>query len=144
MNILLHLTNPADQILPRLWLGSQLALNPAFLKEKHIDAIINMTPDVPIPAGIYGVRFPVYDHPSYEKRLHQMMPSVLKLLHKLLYNGHTVLIHCQAGIQRSATVVACYLKTYYKFSPWASIMHIRSRRKIAFFNGFTFKHIVLS
>jgi protein-tyrosine phosphatase len=48
-------------------------------------------------------------------------------------NKRSVLVHCSMGIQRSCTVVACYLIKYYKMTPGEAIKCIKSKRPIAFF-----------
>ena len=40
--------NPADEILPGLWLGNlEASQDTAFLKEKRIDAVFNCTKNLP-------------------------------------------------------------------------------------------------
>ena len=46
--------------------------------------------------------------------------------------GDHIYIHCHAGMQRSACVVAAYLIRYYKMTPQEAVYFIRSKRPIAF------------
>lgn len=40
----------------------------------------------------------------------QMLPQAVCLLHGLLQNGHTVYVHCNAGVGRSTAAVSGWLK----------------------------------
>uniref|UniRef100_A0A2D4GH31 Tyrosine specific protein phosphatases domain-containing protein n=1 Tax=Micrurus corallinus TaxID=54390 RepID=A0A2D4GH31_MICCO len=40
----------------------------------------------------------------------QMLPQAVYLLHGLLENGHTVYVHCNAGVGRSTAAVCGWLK----------------------------------
>jgi protein-tyrosine phosphatase len=41
--------------------------------------------------------------------LRDKLPAAVEGLSELLENGHTVLVHCSAGINRSPSVAICYL-----------------------------------
>jgi protein-tyrosine phosphatase len=47
-------------------------------------------------------------------------------------NGATILVHCAAGMQRSAAVVAMFLLATAKVSSDEAMAHVRSKRPIAF------------
>ena len=124
------LSESANNILPvsgdhgSLWLGDYTsALDPMFLKDNNISVIINCSPDLPY---IYDIidkkkhgfskletfRIPVYDslldHDIYimEEYYHKVIPF---LLQKILIEHSNVLIHCYAGKQRSASLIAAIL-----------------------------------
>lgn len=104
-----------------LWLGNyKSALDPVFLLDNNISVIINVSVDIPYIYEIldkdkHGLsklesfRIPVYDslleHDIIimEQYLSTVLPYILK---KLLSERKNVLIHCAAGAQRSAAVVA--------------------------------------
>lgn len=119
-NAIYHtLFSNANQIRPGLWLGNCFsAVNKDFLKKNNIDIVVNCTPDQPFLAEtlvlhpITFIRIPVYDS-LLEKDL-ILMEQYLKLIVPYLYNQHTqhhknILVHCHAGKQRSAIVVATLL-----------------------------------
>lgn len=107
-----------------LWLGNyKSALDPVFLKDNNISVIINCSADLPYVYDIldpahHGLnkletfRIPVYDslldHDIYimEQYYHTVIPFILK---KMLSEHKNILVHCHAGAQRSASVVAAVL-----------------------------------
>lgn len=52
---------------------------------------------------------------------------------------HPVIVHCAMGIQRSASVIACYLLNYGIINGVQNTLDfIRSKRKVAFSTGYNF------
>lgn len=113
-----------NQIIPRLWLGNyKSALDSEFVSQNSINFIINCTPNIPFItetnkincdcARIETFRIPVYDS-LLEKDI-ILMEQYFKIIIPLLLRKYTIekkniLIHCHAGKQRSAIVVAGLLK----------------------------------
>lgn len=115
---------PANKKSGAMWLGNyKSALDPVFLKDNDISVIINCSADLPyiydiIDPAQHGLdkletfRIPVYDslldHDIYimEQYYHTVLPFILK---KMLSEHKNILIHCHAGAQRSASVVAAVL-----------------------------------
>jgi len=107
-----------DQIIPRLWLGNaKAALDIDFISKNKIDLIINCTPNTPFINNTNGCvetfRIPVYDS-LLEKDI-LLMEQYFKIFIPLLLRKYTIekkniLIHCQAGKQRSAILTAALLK----------------------------------
>lgn len=111
-----------DEIIPGLWLGNyKCALNKTFLKSKGISVIINCTPNKPFITEMENVdnmnietyRIPVND--SLLERDFLLMQDYFKiiiplLLKKYIIEKRSILIHCQAGKQRSAILIAALLK----------------------------------
>lgn len=110
-----------NEIIPDLWLGNyKTALDVEFLKQANINVIINCTPHIPFAdekilrdLGIEIHRIPVNDS-LLEKDI-ILMEEYFKTIIPLLLQRYTVenkkiLVHCHAGKQRSAIVVAALLK----------------------------------
>lgn len=107
-----------------LWLGNyKSALDIEFIKQNNISVIVNCSVDLPyiydiIDVNSHGLskletfRIPVYDslldHDIYimEQYYHTVIPFIIK---KLLKEHKNILVHCHAGAQRSASVVAAVL-----------------------------------
>ena len=124
-------TNFADKIIPRLWLGDyKSALDIDFLLNNKIDLIINCTPNTKFfyettdlnllnsnivnkLRKIETYRIPVNDSLleadfiRMEKYFKIVIPLLLR---KYTIENKNILVHCYAGKQRSAIVVAALLK----------------------------------
>jgi hypothetical protein len=119
-------TNDADEIIPGLWLANyKPGLDIDFLKKNNIDVIINCTPDIPFYNEIFDekdisqlkkmetFRISVYDSLLekdillMEQYFKYVLPFMVK---KYIDEKKKILIHCRAGAQRSAIVVAAFLK----------------------------------
>jgi dual specificity phosphatase 12 len=135
----------ANKIIPYLWVGNaRAALDDNFIKKNRIGVIINCTMTEPFNSTskqkLYKVRVPLTDNTKIEenKKLIIFSEKVLPLIHDALGKNIGVLVHCHAGVQRSASMVALYLMKYYGFDMDESIKHIRSRRPVAFYGHFNY------
>lgn len=133
----------AHEIIPNLWLGDRdAAVNPKFIEKNNIKAVINCTPDVPMPFN--GVKYLHLNlHDSLKKKdidkMKYFIPIALVFLKKHHIDGKKpTLVHCHAGMQRSAAIVAAYLSQYYGLTINQSINLIVNKRNIAFHRG---KHV---
>jgi hypothetical protein len=127
----------ADQIIPRLWLGNfNSSQNVDFIKRNRITVIINCTKDLPFAqlGGIFKYRVPVND--NLEKReiiaMTKWFDQILPVIDQHYRKGRTMLIHCAAGMQRSAIIVLAYLCRYQGFGPKLALSTIRTKRPIVF------------
>ena len=127
--------NPADEILPGLWLGNIYASKDlAFLKEKRIRAVFNCTKDIPFSdIKLQNYRLPVDDN-LQEEEIRNMELWSIETIYKLQkeYTKGPVLVHCHAGMQRSAAVVAMYLIAQKDMKYEEAKAYIQQRRPIAF------------
>ncbi|XP_053737050.1 laforin [Synchiropus splendidus] len=127
-----------SRVLPRVWLGScPRQLEHVTVKMKHdlgITAVMNFQTEWDVVNNSHGCRKNPEESMSPETmmRLYQdcglayvwmptpdmstegrirMLPQAVFLLHGLLENGHTVYVHCNAGVGRS-TAAVCGLLMY--------------------------------
>jgi protein tyrosine/serine phosphatase len=122
---LLFAQTSVDEIIPGLWLGNyKSAIDLDFLKKNNIKFIVNCTPNTPFYNEIYSnqdlkelhkidtYRIPVND--SLLERDFILMEQYFKIVIPILVKKYTqkknILVHCHAGKQRSAIVVAALLK----------------------------------
>jgi rhodanese-related sulfurtransferase len=128
--------NNADEIIPRMWLGNvRASQDEDFIRRENIDVIFNCTKDLPF---LYDIpkqyRVPVDDN-LQEEEIRNIELWSPEIAHKLLtmYNkGHTILVHCYAGMQRSAACVAILLIALKHMKAEDAMNYIRSRRPVAF------------
>jgi protein-tyrosine phosphatase len=109
-----------NKIIDGLYLGDyNIACSKSFIVNKNINLVINCSNDLIFPKFYKNIdpidfqyfRIPLDD--SYNQTDQDIMYASLQkacpIIYKYLKNNKNVYIHCYAGMQRSATVVLCYL-----------------------------------
>jgi hypothetical protein len=131
------------EIVNNLYLGNASAHH-----NLSVDLIVNCCPEINVNYGdnnnknknIVWLKF--YDDKDDNEKLVSLLytTQVLEKIHSHLTSGKSVLVHCAMGIQRSATVVACYLLKYVmpEQNTSAVIKYIQSKREEAFSTGYVF------
>lgn len=125
----------ANEIVPGLWLGNiNASQDTVFLNTKDIHTVFNCTKTIPFVVSIpKKYRLPVDDN-LQEEEIRNMelwsFEAVYKLIQEL--KEGPVLVHCHAGVQRSAAVVAMYLIAVKGLKTEEAIDYIKERRPIAF------------
>ncbi len=106
----------ANEIVPRLWLGDRhAAADETFLRVNHIDMVMNCTKDLPfVPWIEHKWRTPIDDNLEEEEiRNMELWAGEIALTIIQHYKaGNRILVHCHAGMQRSAAAVAFFLIAY--------------------------------
>jgi dual specificity phosphatase 12 len=133
------------EILTGLWLGSKTdAYDEDFIVKKNITNILNCTKTVSFPPfyetmrGLKYYRLPIDDQPDNYKneREQQQMYSKLNMItdyiHTALSSEQSILVHCYAGKQRSAAVIAAYMMKYGKIGMHISIDYIKAKKPTCF------------
>ena len=137
----------ADLILPRLWLGNKRSsTDPDFLKTAGITTVFNCTKDLPFsPLIPRKYRVPVDDNlKAHEiKNMADWSPEIVYKVINEYKSGSVILIHCFAGMQRSAAVMAMTIIALSGHSSGEIIPYIRSRREVAFFPEANFYKSIL-
>ena len=132
---------PAQEIQPGLWIGSKAdSQNPEFMKKHNIGLVVNATRSIPFinVSGVEQYRIPVDDATNENDTMLSHWPVVVRAIDTVLQRGKGVLVHCHAGIQRSASTVAAYLMYKYKMSAQNAIAAIKSRKPETFWPVPTF------
>jgi dual specificity phosphatase 12 len=128
--------DPANEILPGLWLGNgKAALDRGFLVKNSITTVFNCTKDILFSDIIRRqYRVPVDDNlqTAEIRNLELWSFEIVAKLAKELNAGHKTLVHCAAGMQRSAAVMAMYLIATRQMTTDQAIAYIKEKRPIAF------------
>lgn len=129
---------PAHEILPGLWLGNKGASQDVnWLQANNIGAIFNCTKDLPFAMDTqrHLYRVPVDDNLQDDeiRNLEHWSWEIVYKIHKELISGNRVLVHCFAGMQRSAAVVAMLVISRYRCTTDEAIAFVKSKRPVAFF-----------
>lgn len=136
----------AHEIVPRLWLGNKTAAaNTEWLKQHTITVVFNCTKTLPFDSTIpYMYRVPVDDNlePEEIENLYTWAAETQVKLIREYKKGRTILVHCHAGMQRSAAVVAMFLITTRGMSADQSMTFIKEKRPIAFFPAANFERAI--
>ncbi|KAK7441037.1 tyrosine protein phosphatase yvh1 [Stygiomarasmius scandens] len=120
--------NPMDEIVPNLWLGGLLAAqDTATLKAHNIFSILSaMRGKISIHETFIKHQI-LLDDTEEEDVLVHLMPAI-SFIQAELDKGRGVLVHCHAGVSRSATIVAAYLMYSRRIDPEEALNMIRDLR----------------
>lgn len=77
-----------------------------------------------------GIRLPVDDNGSNEamQTMGIYLPAVVDIIHDHISSKRNVVVHCLAGRQRSASVIAAYLMKYHGYTLETAIQSIRETK----------------
>ena len=135
---------PAKQIVRNLWIGSEGdSSSDAFFKKRNIRLVVNATANIPFATAawpeVQTVRVPVDDDPNENETMLRHLPVVVLVIDDVLDHGHGVLVHCRAGMQRSAAVVAGYLMWKRGMTADQALEFINKRKHETFWPRATFE-----
>jgi protein-tyrosine phosphatase len=133
-----------NRILSRLFVGRFLeSAHEVEMLRRHegVTTVLNLQTDEDVRAadffaeplenlyaasGVKLCRVPVKDFDASD--LQQRLPECVTALHSLLKEGHTVYLHCTAGVNRSPTVAIAYLHWCLGWELDAAAKHVKECR----------------
>jgi protein-tyrosine phosphatase len=126
-----------SKIINNLYVGDHTSPSQVSPTQMSCSLIVNCTRDLPTNSlGITELRVPVDDTSDESDEMLKYLPWITFQIHQVWSNGGTVLIHCFAGVSRSATVCAAYLMRYHGFlSVQETVRFMRTKRPIVFGNA---------
>lgn len=119
-----------NEVWPGLFVGGELALDYNKLNEHKIDCILNMAIEIDYQVSCLGpevVKLGINDGKLAPVGVFECTATII---HTALSDGKRMLVHCMAGISRSATAALSYLMRYQNKSFLESYKHIEARRPI--------------
>ena len=139
----------ANEIIPNLFLGDiTSSKNKEFYESVNIGMVVNCSKTIPFLEGgnFKKVRVPVDDNLQEEEiqNLAKWSPKIIRQIWEEYRKGTTILVHCHAGMQRSAAVVAMFLIFYQRCTHREAMSRIKKRRPIVFEPGANFYKAIVS
>ena len=133
---------PANEIITGIWLGNANASqDETFFRTHQINVVFNCTKNLSFANhATIQYRVPVDDNLEEDeiRNLGLWSPEIAFKIMRHHINGDRVLIHCMAGMQRSAACTAMFLIVLNRWRTDQTIEFIRSKRQIAFFPSANF------
>lgn len=125
-----------NEVIPGLYIGSyQDALDIGRLRYLGVTAVLNVADLQPNPSEETYERFlpdivydgyPIYDDPGFP--IGDYFVRASNFIHEAQLLNEPILVHCVAGISRSATIVAAYLMRRYGWCATNALRRIKSVR----------------
>jgi dual specificity phosphatase 12 len=126
---------PARRVKPHaLWIGSMKDSMDTQAAARHgVGLVVNCTRDLPfVVPGVARYRVPVDDHPDDARDMLLHLAPAVREIDKALHRGDGVLVHCFAGVSRSASVVAAYLMYREGLTPLQAMQRVREAKPETF------------
>ncbi|KAL4237319.1 Dual specificity protein phosphatase 10 [Mactra antiquata] len=125
-------TATASQIVPFLYLGNERdAANLQRLQDLGITYVLNVTSHIPLHFEAHGIKYkriPASD--SGQQNLRQYFEEAGSFIDEARAAGAKILVHCQAGVSRSATITVAFLLQHTKMSMTDAYRYVKSKRAI--------------
>ena len=125
----INLEEPHEVLRKKLWIGDVVS---SMCDKIQFDVVIGFDSSVPyeypshVKADVYF--FALED--SSNAPMGDILPQVISLMHEKISSGKTVLVHCQAGVSRSATACIAYVMKYMDLPFEAAYMVVKCARPI--------------
>ncbi|XP_044280480.1 dual specificity protein phosphatase 22 isoform X1 [Varanus komodoensis] len=123
--------NGMNKILPGLFLGNfKDARDTEQLKRNNITHILSIHDSArPMLEGMKYLCIPAADSPSQNLARH--FKESIEFIHECRLRGESCLVHCLAGVSRSATLVVAYVMTITAFGWEDALSVVRASRSCA-------------
>ena len=132
-----------NKIMSKIYLGNiQASKDKTFFKDRKIKAVLNCSKDIPntfrSDESVEYMRIPIDDSLKEVDfvKAYEFMPAAVEFIHKhAVLQNHNVFIHCYAGRQRSAIMVAAYLVAKCGMTPVQACKYLVDKRPETFHYG---------
>jgi len=125
-------TATVTEILPYLYLGNECDAADAELLQRHqITHVLNVTSNIPFRCEhliLTNKRLSASD--SAIQDIRQYFSEALSFIDDAQKSGGKILVHCQAGVSRSPTIVIAYLMHQRGMTLMDAFHYVRARRSI--------------
>ena len=120
-----------SQITPNIYLsGFMIASNKNELDKHNIKSIINCAKTLPnyFPDNFIYTHIPIND--TWGQHIEQYFDNTFNVIDKSVNNNENILVHCHAGVSRSATIVIAYLMRKNNWDRDQALNFVKSKRSI--------------
>uniref|UniRef100_A0A0K0F8E9 Protein-tyrosine-phosphatase n=1 Tax=Strongyloides venezuelensis TaxID=75913 RepID=A0A0K0F8E9_STRVS len=119
-----------SEINDHLYLSGAGVLTPEKIKQKKISCIVNATTEEPstYQAGVDYIKIRIEDNPYAP--LNSFFDMVADKIKITKDRGGKTLVHCVAGVSRSATLVIVYLMKHERMSLRQAYQYVKAKRPI--------------
>lgn len=119
-----------SEITDHLFLSGAGCLKPEKIKQKRITFVVNATTDEPNTyiQGVEYMKVRIEDHPY--ARIQDYFDQVADKIKAVKDRGGKTLVHCMAGVSRSASLVMIYLVKYEHMTLRQAYHYVRSSRPV--------------
>jgi hypothetical protein len=137
----------ADRVDPYVYIGGYLAAaDPAFLRREGIDRVVKLFADEPdYYGGAYrhpGVAYIVFDaEDRVDYDIRPAAAQAVRYIQDAIRANERVLVHCHAGVSRSATIVLFHLMINSGYGLDAALARLRGVRPIIAPNAGFMEHL---
>jgi len=123
-----------NQIITNLFLGGvNAALQTQVLKDQGIRAVVCCLRELEFPTCDFGKDLEYYRVDVEDmgcEPIELFWPEATEFIHSWISHGQPVLVHCRAGVSRSASTVIAYLVKYQNYSLHDAFILARERRPV--------------
>lgn len=119
-----------DEIIKNLYLGDTCSRHPQILRHLGIKNIVSANKeDKAYPAGEF-INYKLNWDDATDQNLFPQIDDACEFIDSKLLNGEKVLVHCYAGISRSASVIIYYMMNRFNMSYKRALQYVKARRKV--------------
>lgn len=117
-----------DMIVPGIYQTGITGIVMENLLDARIKVIINATYEMPLlkNSNIISVRVPIEDDSS--ENISEYFDDVADLMEATRLRGFSAVVHCMAGVSRSAALILAYMIKYTTFTFLDAFLHVKSIR----------------
>ena len=128
------------EILPNLWIGNNELLK--FKDKLNIDYIINCSKDLHFLGKHNQYKMDMKNNlEKYELvKMYEYLNETSDFIYSKIINHNSILVVCETGNQKSATIIASYIIKYGKMTMANTINSIRTKHISAFFPNVDYKN----
>uniref|UniRef100_A0A1B6F6L0 Protein-tyrosine-phosphatase n=1 Tax=Cuerna arida TaxID=1464854 RepID=A0A1B6F6L0_9HEMI len=131
-------------VTPALFLSGAPAVREDVLISLGVSCVISAAPELPpppLPPQVSLVlRLPLKDQPTED--LLSQLHTVSDTIHQVIQDGGCVLVHCLAGVSRSAALVLAYLVKHRDLTLRSAFLHLRACRPAVRPNSGFFRQLI--